>query len=155
MLIVLRSESRNRKSHVVLEQVMNNWQVLMREHDDLDVLATKIQAHWRDKIARRKIQPLTPTDHTLQRVLSVRACCASSLLCARPQLALTHGRTCLQVLGRLEARVVRLEKKMGTLPVTEMAQQQTRNGTGGGGSARTNPKPPTQGNSRRKDRSRR
>ena len=43
----------------------------------------------------------------------------------------------------------------GTLPVTEMAQQHTRNGTGSSGSARTKPKPPTQGSGRGNDRGRR
>ena len=43
----------------------------MNRHDDLDVLATQIQAHWRGKVARRKVDRMSHKNASLHRVVSV------------------------------------------------------------------------------------
>jgi len=64
-----------------MRQVMRHLHDIMYKHDDLDVVATRIQAKWRGKIARRKTNLLSQTDVTLHRVLRVRAYCVGA--CSR------------------------------------------------------------------------
>ena len=68
---------------------MRHLQDIMYKHDDLDVIATRIQAKWRGKVVRRKTNLSSQTDLTLHRVLHVRA----HYVCAACPGLLVHG-TC-------------------------------------------------------------
>ena len=64
------------------------------DHDDLEVIAMKIQATWRGKVARRALEEARAPMNTEQ--------------CLRRLTML---------MDRMEQRMVRLEKQAGTLPV--------------------------------------